>query len=90
MSSKAMPPPIPPNALSSGKSSNNVKWIRCNDAAGNGCNVIVAAATGYTPVAADQGKDLYAYRYYDNSSGVKTRGKTAYIGPVAAAAATTP
>ena len=85
-----MPPPIPPNALSSGKSSNNVKWIRCNDAAGNGCNVIVAAATGYTPVAADQGKDLYAYRYYDNSSGVKTRGKTAYIGPVAAAAATTP
>ena len=85
-----MPPPIPPNALSSGKSSNNVKWIRCNDAAGNGCNVIVAAATGYTPVAADQGKYLYAYRYYDNSSGVKTRGKTAYIGPVAAAAATTP
>ena len=67
---------------------NNVKWIRCDDAAGNGCNVIVAAATGYTPVAADQGKYLYAYRYYDNSSGVKTMGKTAYIGPVAAAATT--
>ena len=68
--------------------SNAVKWIRCADAAGNGCNVVVAAATGYTPVAADQGKYLYAYRYYDNSSGVKTRGKTGYIGPVAAAAAT--
>ena len=67
---------------------NNVKWIRCNDAAGNGCKVIVAAATGYTPVAADQGKYLYAYRYYDNSSGVKTMGKTGYIGPIAAAATT--
>ena len=68
--------------------SNNVKWIRCDDAAGNGCQVIVVAATGYTPVAADQGKYLYAYRYYDNSNGVKTMGKTASIGPVAAAATT--
>ena len=68
--------------------SDNVKWIRCNDTADNGCEVLVAAATGYTPVAADQGKYLYAYRYYDNSSGVKTMGKTATIGPVAAAATT--
>ena len=68
--------------------SNNVKWIRCDDAAGNGCQVIVWSATSYTPVAADQGKYLYAYRYYDNSSGVKTMGKTATIGPVAAAATT--
>ena len=67
---------------------NNVKWIRCDDAAGNGCEVLVWAATGYTPVAADQGKYLYAYRYYDNSQSVKTMGKTAYIGPVAAAATT--
>ena len=65
--------------------SNNVKWIRCDDTADNGCEVIVQSATSYTPVAADQGKYLYAYRYYDNSSGVKTMGKTAYIGPVAAA-----
>ena len=65
--------------------SDNVKWIRCNDTADNGCEVLVAAATGYTPVAADRGKYLYAYRYYDNSSGVKTMGKTGYIGPVAAA-----
>ena len=64
---------------------NNVKWIRCNDASGNGCNVIVNSATGYTPVAADQGKYLYAYRYYDNAQSVKTLGKTAAIGPVAAA-----
>ena len=63
----------------------NVKWIRCDDAAGNGCKVIVAAATVYTPVAADQGKYLYAYRYYDNAQSVKTMGKTAAIGPVAAA-----
>ena len=70
--------------------SDNVRWIRCDDTADNGCDVIVRSATGYTPVAADQGKYLYAYRYYDNSSGVKTMGKTAYIGPVAAAAATTP
>ena len=68
--------------------SDNVRWIRCDDTADNGCDVIVRAATGYTPVAADQGKYLYAYRYYDNSSGVKTMGKTAVIGPVAAA--TTP
>ena len=67
---------------------NNVRWIRCADTADNGCEVIVRAATGYTPVAADQGKYLYAYRYYDNSQGVKTMGKTAYIGPVAAAATT--
>ena len=67
---------------------NTVRWIRCDDTADNGCEVIVRAATGYTPVAADQGKYLYAYRYYDNSSGVKTMGKTAYIGPVAAAATT--
>ena len=67
--------------------SDNVRWIRCADTADNGCDVIVRSATGYTPVAADQGKYLYAYRYYDNSSGVKTMGKTAVIGPVAAAAA---
>ena len=64
----------------------NKKWIHCNDTSDNGCDVIVRSATGYTPVAADQGKYLYAYRYYDNSSGVKTMGKTATIGPVAAAA----
>ena len=68
--------------------SNAVKWIRCDDAAGNGCEVLVWAAIGYTPVAADQGKYLYAYRYYDNSQSVKTMGKTAYIGPIAAAATT--
>ena len=67
---------------------NNVKWIRCDDAAGNGCKVLVAAATSYTPVAADQGKYLYAYRYYDNAQSVKTMGKTAAIGPIAAAATT--
>ena len=66
----------------------NVKWIRCNDTADNGCDVIAAAATSYTPVAADQGKYLYAYRYYDNAQSVKTMGKTAAIGPIAAAAAT--
>ena len=65
--------------------SNAVRWIRCDDTADNGCDVIVRSATGYTPVAADQGKYLYAYRYYDNSSGVKTMGKTAVIGPVVAA-----
>ena len=65
--------------------SNSVRWIRCDDTADNGCDVIVRSATGYTPVAADEGKYLYAYRYYDNSSGVKTMGKTAVIGPVAAA-----
>ena len=65
--------------------SDNVRWIRCDDTADNGCDVIVRSATSYTPVAADQGKYLYAYRYYDNSSGVKTMGKTAYIGLVAAA-----
>ena len=64
---------------------NNVKWIRCDDAADNGCEVLVVAATSYTPVAADQGKYLYAYRYYDNAQSVKTMGKTAVIGPVAAA-----
>ena len=64
---------------------NNVKWIRCDDAADNGCKVIAVAATSYTPVAADQGKYLYAYRYYDNAQSVKTMGKTAAIGPVAAA-----
>ena len=68
--------------------SDNVRWIRCDDTADNGCDVIVRAATGYTPVAADQGKYLYAYRYYDNAQSVKTMGKTAVIGPVAAAAAT--
>ena len=68
--------------------SNNVRWIRCDDTADNGCDVIVQSATGYTPVAADQGKYLYAYRYYDNAQSVKTMGKTAVIGPVAAAAAT--
>ena len=67
--------------------SNAVRWIRCDDTAGNGCDVLVAAATGYTPVAADQGKYLYVYRYYDNAQSVKTMGKTAVIGPVAAAAA---
>ena len=65
--------------------SDAVRWIRCDDTADNGCDVIVRSATGYTPVAADQGKYLYAYRYYNNSSGVKTMGKTAVIGPVAAA-----
>ena len=68
--------------------SNNVKWIRCDDTADNGCDVIVRAATSYTPVTADEGKYLYAYRYYDNAQSVKTMGKTAVIGPVAAAAAT--
>ncbi len=68
--------------------SNNVRWIRCNDTADNGCEVIVQSATGYTPVAADAGKYLYAYRYYDNAQSVKTMGKTGYIGPVAAAATT--
>ena len=68
--------------------SNAVRWIRCDDTADNGCDVIVRSATGYTPVAADQGKYLYAYRYYDNAQSVKTMGKTAVIGPVAAAAAT--
>ena len=68
--------------------SDNVRWIRCADTADNGCDVIVRSATGYTPVAADQGKYLYAYRYYNNSNGVKTMGKTAVIGPVGAAAAT--
>ena len=68
--------------------SDNVRWIRCDDTADNGCDVIVRSATGYTPVAADQGKYLYAYRYYDNAQSVKTMGKTAYIGPVAAAATT--
>ena len=68
--------------------SNAVRWIRCADTADNGCDVIVQSATGYTPVAADQGKYLYAYRYYDNSSGVKTMVKTAVIGPVGAAATT--
>ena len=68
--------------------SDNVRWIRCDDTADNGCDVIARSATGYTPVVADEGKYLYAYRYYDNSSGVKTMGKTAVIGPVAAAAAT--
>ena len=68
--------------------SDNVRWIRCDDTADNGCDVIVRSATGYTPVAADQGKYLYAYRYYDNAQNVKTMGKTAVIGPVAAAAAT--
>ena len=63
---------------------NSVKWIRCDDTADNGCDVIVRSATGYTPVAADQGKYLYAYRYYNNSSGVKAMGKTGYIGPVVA------
>ena len=67
--------------------SNNVRWIRCDDTADNGCDVIVQSATSYTPVAADQGKYLYAYRYYDNAQSVKTMGKTAVIGPVAAAAA---
>ena len=66
--------------------SDNVRWIRCDDTVDNGCDVIVRSATGYTPVAADQGKYLYAYRYYDNSSGVKTMGKTTTIGPVASAA----
>ena len=65
---------------------NNVRWIRCDDTADNGCDVIVRSATGYTPVAADVGKYLYAYRYYDNAQSVKTMGKTAVIGPVAAAA----
>ena len=65
--------------------SNNVRWIRCDDTADNGCDVIVRSATSYTPVAADQGKYLYAYRYYDNAQSVKTLGKTASIGPVAAA-----
>ena len=64
---------------------NDVKWIRCDDTADNGCKVIAVAATSYTPVAADQGKYLYAYRYYDNAQSVKTMGKTAAIGPVAAA-----
>ena len=65
---------------------NNVRWIRCDDTVDNGCDVIVRSATGYTPVAADQGKYLYAYRYYDNAQSVKTMGKTAVIGPVGAAA----
>ena len=67
---------------------NSVRWIRCDDTADNGCEVIVRAATGYTPVAADQGKYLYAYRYYEDSQRGKTMGKTAYIGPVAAVATT--
>ena len=67
---------------------NAVRWIRCADTADNGCDVIVQSATGYTPVAADEGKYLYAYRYYDNAQSVKTMGKTAVIGPVATAAAT--
>ncbi len=68
--------------------SDAVRWIRCNDTADNGCEVIVQSATSYTPVAADQGKYLYAYRYYNNAQNVKTMGKTAVIGPVAAAATT--
>ena len=68
--------------------SNAVRWIRCDDTSGNGCDVIVRSATGYTPVAADQGKYLYAYRYYNNAQSVKTMGKTGTIGPVAAAATT--
>ena len=65
--------------------SDAVRWIRCDDTSDNGCDVIVQSATGYTPVAADQGKYLYAYRYYNNAQNVKTMGKTAVIGPVAAA-----
>ena len=68
--------------------SDNVRWIRCDDTSDNGCDVLVTAATSYTPVVADEGKYLYAYRYYDNAQSVKTMGKTAVIGPVAAAAAT--
>ena len=68
--------------------SDAVRWIRCDDTSDNGCDVIVRSATSYTPVAADEGKYLYAYRYYDNAQSVKTMGKTAVIGPVAAAAAT--
>ena len=65
--------------------SDAVRWIRCDDTADNGCDVIVRSATSYTPVVADEGKYLYAYRYYDNAQSVKTMGKTAVIGPVAAA-----
>ena len=64
-------------------------WIRCNDTAGNSCAVI-GDAPGITLNASDQGKYLYAYRYYTDSNGVLTKASTGFIGPVQAAASPAP
>ena len=64
-------------------------WIRCNDTAGNSCAVI-GDAPGITPNASEQGKYLYAYRYYTDSNGVLTKASTGFIGPVRAAASPSP
>ena len=64
-------------------------WIRCNDTAGNSCAVI-GDAPGITPNASEQGKYLYAYRYYTDSNGVLTKASTGFIGPVQAAASPSP
>ncbi len=64
---------------------NAVKWIRCNDTAGNGC--IVAGTSGTSASGAGAlGKYVYAYRYYTDSNGVLTKASTPYIGPIQAAA----
>ena len=62
-------------------------WIRCNDAAGNGCvsQVGFSPQVNYTPQAGDQGKYLYGF-YYNTVNSVTTKVQTPYIGPVAAAA----
>ena len=60
-------------------------FIRCNAAAGSGC-VVMGNAAGITPNASDQGKYLYAYRYYTDSNGVLTKASTGFIGPIQAAA----
>ena len=60
---------------------NEVKWIHCNDTAGNGCTI-----GGDTPGERGQGKYVYAYRYYTDRNGVLTKASTPFIGPVQAAA----
>ena len=70
------PPRVGQEITVSGDAS-GLMWVRCNDTAGSRC-----AVASSTPSTLDQGNYLYAYRYYTDSSGVRTKASTPFIGPV--------
>ena len=78
------PPRVGQQITVSGDAS-GLNWVRCNDTAGSRC-----AVASSTPSTLDQGNYLYAYRYYTDSNGVRTKASTPFIGPVQAAASSSP
>ena len=73
--------------------SDQMRWMLCKAATTSDCIVhspSKAKFISYTPTTRDQGKYVYAYRYYTDSSGMLTKASTPFIGPILAAASSSP